>query len=123
MNITVWVVTSVLALALLAGGLMKLMQPKAKLVAAGFSWAEDFSDRAIKGIGALEVLAALGLVLPAVLDIAPVLVPLAAIGVVVLMLGAALTHARRGEKPNIVVNVVVAALATLVAVTRFGPFA
>jgi uncharacterized membrane protein len=121
MNITLWIIGSVLAFAFLAGGLMKLTQPKPKLVASGQPWAEDFSDSAVKGIGALEVLGALGLVLPALLDITPVLVPVAATGVVALMLGAAVIHARRGE--NIVVNVVLAGLAALVAVARFGPYA
>jgi len=54
-------------------------------------WAEDFSDRSVKAIGALEVLAAVGLVLPAALDIAPVLVPLAALGLVIIMVGAVFT--------------------------------
>ena len=123
MNITLWIIGSVLAFAFLAGGLMKLTQPKPKLVASGQPWAEDFSDSAVKGIGALEVLGALGLVLPALLDITPVLVPVAATGVVALMLGAAVIHARRGEKQNIVINVVLAGLAAFVAVARFGPYA
>ncbi|MFG2873881.1 DoxX family protein [Streptomyces sp. NPDC048337] len=54
-------------------------------------WVEDLRGRPVKAIGALEVLAAVGLVLPAVLDIAPVLVPLAALGLVLLMLGATVT--------------------------------
>ncbi len=102
---------------------MKLAQPKAKLAASGMGWTEDFSDGAVKGIGALEVLAALGLILPAVLGIAPVLVPLAAVGLALLMIGAAVTHARRSEQQMIGVNVVLLILAAVVAWDRFGPYA
>ena len=122
MNITLWIVTAVLALLFLAAGTMKIAQPKAKLAASGQGWAEDFSDRTVKGIGGLEVLAALGLVLPALLNIATVLVPLAAAGLAVLMAGAAITHARRGEKPNVIVNAILGILAAGVAIARFGPY-
>ncbi len=122
MNITLWIVTAVLAFLFLAAGTLKIVQPKAKLAAGGQGWAEDFSDRAVKGIGGLEVLAALGLVLPAFLGIATFLVPVAATGLFVLMAGAAITHARRGEKPNIIINVILGILAAGVAIARFGPY-
>lgn len=122
MNITLWIVTALLALLLLAAGTMKIVQPKAKLAAAGQAWAEDFSDGTVKGIGGLEVLAALGLVLPALLNIATILVPLAAAGLFVLVVGAAITHARRGEKPNVIVNASLGVLAAGVAIARFGPY-
>jgi hypothetical protein len=85
-------------------------------------WVDDFSPAAIKAIGTLEVLAAIGLVLPPVLDIAAVLAPLAALGLVLLMTGAAITHGRRGEMQMIAVNVVLGALAAVVAWGRFGPY-
>lgn len=122
MNITLWIVTAVLALLFLAAGTMKIAQPKAKLAASGQGWAEDFSDGTVKGIGGLEVLAALGLVLPALLNIATVLVPLAAAGLFVLMAGAAITHARRGEKPNVIINAILGILAAGIAIARFGPY-
>ena len=67
------------------------------------------------------MLAAVGLILPAVLDIVPVLVPLAALGLVLLMVGAIVTHTRRKENPMVVVNLVLLALAAFVVVGRFGP--
>jgi uncharacterized membrane protein YphA (DoxX/SURF4 family) len=73
-------------------------------------------------IGALEVLAAIGLVLPAALNIVPVLVPLAAVGLVVLMIGAAITHARRKESQAVVTNVVLLVVAVVVVWDRFGPY-
>ncbi len=123
MNVVLWIVAGLLAVAFLAAGLMKLAQPKKKLADSGMGWTEDFSDGAVKGIGALEVLGAVGLILPAALGIVPVLVPIAATGLALLMLGAAVTHARRKESPNIVVNVVLLALAAFVAWGRFGPYA
>ena len=70
----------------------------------------------------LEVLAALGLILPALLGVATVLVPAAAVGLVLLMAGAAFTHGRRHETPNVVINLVLAILAAGVAIARFGPY-
>ncbi|HEX9353566.1 MAG TPA: DoxX family protein [Streptosporangiaceae bacterium] len=84
MNIALWVIAGLLAVAFLASGAMKLTRPKEKLAASGMGWAEDFSAGTVKAIGTLEVLAAVGLILPAALDIAPVLVPLAAVGLVLL---------------------------------------
>ena len=122
MNVVLWVVAIVLAVAFFASGVMKLVQPKEKLAASGMGWADDYSAGTIKLIGALEVLAAIGLVLPAVLDIVPILVPLAAVGLVLVMVGAAVVHARRKETPLIGVNVALLALAAFVAWGRFGPY-
>jgi uncharacterized membrane protein YphA (DoxX/SURF4 family) len=121
-NLVLWIVAGVLAFGMLASGGMKVFRPKAQLATSGQAWVEDFSDSAVKGIGVLEILAALGLVLPALLDIAPVLVPLAAAGVVVLMIGAIVTHARRKEFSVIPINAVLALLGLFIAIFRFGPY-
>lgn len=121
MSTFLWTMAGLLAVVFLAAGTMKLTQPKAKLAAAGQGWVEDFSATTVKGIGLLEVLAATGLILPAALDIAPVLVPLAATGLGLMMVGAAITHTRRREFPLIAVNTVMLALAAVVAWGRFGP--
>lgn len=119
-NVALWIVASLLAVAFLAGGVMKLAQPREKLAASGFGFVENFSAGAVKAIGLVEVLAAVGLIVPAALGIAPILVPLAAVGVVLLMIGAIVTHARRSETQSIVVNVAILALAAFVAWGRFG---
>jgi len=121
MNVVLWITASVLAGVFLGAGTMKLTQPKEKLAASGMSWTEVFSPGLVKTIGLLEILGAAGLILPAALDIVPVLVPLAALGLVALMLGAAITHARRREPQMIIVNVTLLALAAVVAWGRFGP--
>jgi uncharacterized membrane protein YphA (DoxX/SURF4 family) len=122
-NIALWIIAGVLAVAFAGAGLMKLTQDNAKLVASGQGWAEDLPANLVKAIGAVEVLAAVGLIVPPLIDTAEVLVPLAATGLVLLMLGAIVTHARRREVPNIAVNVVLAALSLFLAVQRFGTHA
>ena len=121
MNVVLWIIASLLAVAFLFAGLMKSLQPKAKLVEAGMPWVESFSPGMVKVIGGLEVAAAVGLILPAVLDIAPILVPLAATGLVLMMIGAAITHYRRDEAKAIPINLVLLVLAAIVAWGRFGP--
>ena len=121
MNIALWIIAGLLAVASLASGAKKLIQPKEKLAVSGWGWVEDFSAGTVKAIGTLEILAAVGLILPAALGIAPVLVPLAAVGLVLLMAGAIITHLRRHEARALVVNLAVLALAALVAWGRFGP--
>ena len=122
MNTVTWIAQSLLAIVMLSAGAMKLTQSREQLMASGkMDWIEDFADSQIKGIGALEVLAAIGLIVPAVLDVAPALVGVAAAGVVFLMLGAAATHMRRGERQMVLVNLVIVAIAVFVAVMRFGP--
>src|SRR6266545_906033 len=77
---------------------------------------------AFLGAGAMEVLAALGLILPAVTGVATVLVPLAAVGLALLMALAAVHHQRKGERQEIGINAILFALAVLVAWARFGPY-
>ncbi|MGW1808624.1 DoxX family protein [Streptomyces sp. NPDC002078] len=123
MNLALWIVTGLLAVAYLLGGGGKVVMAKEKIAAFGPSaqWVNDFSGGGVKAIGALEVLAAVGLVLPAALDIAPVLVPSAALGLVILMIGAAITRLRRHEVRFMLVDVVYIVLAAFVAWGRLGP--
>jgi hypothetical protein len=108
--------------AYLVAGAIKLIVPKEKLAATpGGGRVDDFSAGTVKAIGALEVLAAGGLVLPAAIDIAPVLVPPAAVGLVLIMVGAVITRLRRHEAKSMVADLAYLALAGLVAWGRFGP--
>jgi uncharacterized membrane protein YphA (DoxX/SURF4 family) len=122
MNLALWIVTALLAIAFLASGTIKLVLSKDRIEASpGGGWVEDFSANTVNGIGVLEILAAIGLILPAVVDLAPVLVPMAAVGLVLMMIGAIITHLRREEPKQAAVNMVYLALATFVAWGRFGP--
>jgi uncharacterized membrane protein YphA (DoxX/SURF4 family) len=122
MNLALWIVAIVLAASFAGSGLMKLLVPKDKLVSSGQGWAQDVTPTNIRLIGVAELLGAAGLILPAVTHIAPILVPLAAVGLVLVMVGAAAVHARRKEAVNIVVNAVLLGLAVFVAWGRFGPY-
>jgi hypothetical protein len=121
MNVVLWIVAGLLAVAFLASGAMKLVKPKEDLVASRMPALEDLGAGEIKVIGALEVLGAVGLILPAALGIAPILVPLAASGLVLVMIGATITHLRRQEVQALAVPLVLLAMAVLVAWGRFGP--
>ena len=123
MNLALWIVAGLLGVAYLFAGAGKLIMPKEKIATMSSSagWVEDFSAGGVKAIAALEVLAAVGLILPAALDIAPVLVPLAAMGLVMLMAGAVITRIRRHEFKFMVADLVYLALAAFVAWGRIGP--
>ncbi len=123
MGIVLWVVAGLLALVFAAAGAMKLARTPEQLAEAGLGWARDFGTGPVKAIGALEVLAAVGLVVPPLVGVAPVLVGAAAVGLVLMMAGAIVVHARRSEVPLIAVNAVLLALAALVAWGRLGPYA
>lgn len=123
MNVALWVVAGVLA-AVLLGGSAKMVVPKEKmagLLGEHSRWVEDFRPGALKAIGVLELLGAIGLILPALLGIAPVLVPVAATGVAFLFVGAVVMRLRRGERATIVGDLIYLAMAVFVAWGRFGP--
>jgi uncharacterized membrane protein YphA (DoxX/SURF4 family) len=121
MNIVLWVLQGLLAAVFLMAGVTKVSQPKDKLVKQ-MGWVEDYSDNAVKGIGAVEFLAALGLILPAATGIATILTPLAAAGLVLTMILAGIVHVRRGEQSKLPINIVLLILAAIVAWGRFGPY-
>jgi uncharacterized membrane protein len=125
MDRTLWIVAGLLAAVYLFSGSVKLIMSKEKLatVPAG-GWVNDFSSGTVRAIGALEILGAVGLVLPAVTGIAPVLAPLAALGLAALMAGAVITRLRRHEPKPMLADLVYLALAAFVAWGRlFGPVA
>ena len=119
MNIVLWIVQILLALAFALAGVMKTTQPMEKL-AINMGWVKDFAAQIVRLIGVLELLGAVGLILPAVTGIWPWLTPVAAIGLVLTMVGAMIVHVRRGEFPGLGVNVVLLLLALFVAYGRFA---
>jgi uncharacterized membrane protein len=120
MNIVLWVAQGLLAAVFALSGAMKLARSREQL-RERLPWVEDFSDSAVKLIGAAELLGAIGLVLPPLLDIAPWLAAVAATGLATMMVLAALTHVRRKEPDGIVVTLVLGAVAVFIAWGRFGP--
>jgi uncharacterized membrane protein YphA (DoxX/SURF4 family) len=118
MDVVLWIVQILLALMFGMLGFLKLTQPKEK-AAERMAWVEDFSDNQLRLIGVLELLAALGLILPAATGILPWLTPLAALGVILIMIGAAVVHIRRKENGLLVLNLVLGVLAAVVLVGRW----
>lgn len=122
MNLALWIIAGVLAAVFLLAGGNKLFIPREKLAKApGGGWVNDFSPRFIKVLGAVEIIGAIGLIVPAALDIAPILVPLAAIGLATIMTGAAIVTSRRHESMHALLNLTYLALIAFVAIGRFGP--
>ncbi|MFD3458877.1 DoxX family protein [Nocardia fluminea] len=120
MNLALWIAAGLLAAVALLSGSFKTFVPKEKLAKApGAGWVEHVGAGTVKTIGVLELSAAVGLILPALLDIVPVLVPVTAVGWALLMAGAIVTHVRLREYPSIGANAVYLALAAFIAWGRF----
>lgn len=119
MNIALWIVQGLLALMFLMAGFMKLSQSKEALKKKGMDWVDAVSAAGVRLIGLLELLAAFGLVLPWLTGILPILTPLAAVGLMLTMIGGATLHIRRKEFKNVGMNAVLFLLALVVAVGRW----
>jgi len=105
MEIVVLILELGLALIFLFFGLSKMILPYEK-IEKKVSWAKDYSHNRLKLFGLLEVLGGLGLVLPHQLDILPILTPIAATGLAMIMSGAIAVHLKRDELGMIVINIV-----------------
>jgi uncharacterized membrane protein YphA (DoxX/SURF4 family) len=122
MNTIIWIAQGILAAVFLAAGLLKLTNTRAALKDKT-PYVEDFTDAQVKTIGTLELLSAIGVVLPGALKVLPALSPIAACGQALTMIAAAATLIRRGEHAHVPLNLVILALAIFVAVERFGAYA
>lgn len=122
MRIVLWILQALLAAAFLAAGGMKAFQSNDALVDS-MAWVADVPGWLVTFIGVVEIAGALGLILPALTRIAPVLTPLAATGLALTMAIAAVFHLVRAEYTGIIPNVVLFALLGVVAWARFGPHA
>lgn len=120
MNAALWAVQVILAIMFMMAGAMKLMKDKEDL-AEKMGWVEDFSQSTIRLIGVAELMGAIGLILPALTGIAPILTPLAASGLAAVAMGAAVVHIRRREYPVALMTMMLFALSVFVAWGRFGP--
>src|SRR5215208_4375979 len=116
MNLALWIIAGLMAAVFLLAGANKLLIPQEKLAKApGGGWVLAFSAGFVKALGAVEILAAL-------LDIAPILVPMAAVGLALIMVGAAIVTFRRQEFKHVLLNLTYLALLVFVAFGRFfGP--
>lgn len=121
MNVALWILAGVLAFAFVGAGVLKLRKSKEEL-GSDMPWVEDFSAGQVRGIGVVELLGAVGLILPALLDIAPILTPIAAAGLAITMATAVVVHLRRGDGfAAAVPSIVLGGLSLFLAIMRFGP--
>lgn len=120
MNIILWVIQGILAAMFTMAGTMKSTQPIDKLLKSGVTWADRFPLTTVRLIGASELLGALGLILPWLLNIAPVLTPVAATALALIQLLAIFHHAKHKEGKAIAFNIVLLVMAGFVAYGRFN---
>ena len=118
MNIAVWIIQGILALMFLMAGIMKSTQPKDKLLKS-LPWVNDFSLLTVRFIGISEFLGAVGIVVPQLTGIYPILSPIAAIGLAVIMVLAVAHHLLKKEYKEVGFNTTLLILAVLVALYRF----
>jgi|SRR5579863_5183553 len=119
MLIALWIVQILLALAFLAAGTFKVSQPIERL-ATNMGWVNAFPSSGVRLIGTLEILGAIGLILPAATGIWTWLTPVAAIGLVLTMIGATFTHIRLGESSKIAPPLALLVLAAFVVIGHFA---
>ena len=119
MNTFLWVVQGILAAVFMMTGAMKLFQKKEALVEK-MGFVENFSEGQISGIGLLEIIGSMGLILPRTIGVLVWLTPTAAVGLALTMVGAFLTHLRRNELvPMGIMNIALFSLAIVVILGRF----
>ncbi len=118
MNTILWILQILVALVFLVTGAAKVLIPKDKLKGK-MSWVEDAPESTAKIIGGLEILGAVGLILPALTGILPWLTPLAAVGLMLTMIGAIATHVRLSEYSHLAVPIILLVLAAFIAYGRF----
>lgn len=118
MNTAVWIIQGIVSVMFLMAGVMKSTQPKEKLEPK-LPWVKDYSLGIVRLVGVSELLGAIGLIVPQLTGIVPVLTPIAACGLVVVMLMAAVYHFRKQEYKAIAFNLVLLTLSLVVAFYRF----
>jgi uncharacterized membrane protein YphA (DoxX/SURF4 family) len=119
MNLGLWIVQVLAAAAFVFAGLLKATKPIPEL-AERMKWVSQVSPNMVRFIGVSELLGGVGLVVPWATGIAPVLTPIAAAALVLVMILAAAHHIKRHEWPELVPGIVLGALSAFVAWGRFS---
>jgi len=123
MNIALWIAQGLLAAMYLMVGTMKAFQPAMVRENLRMTWAHGRPDNYIRFVGTVEVLGALGLILPLVTGILPWLTVLAGIGLTLVQLLAIFTeHLPKKEYDVIPLNIVLLALPIFVVIGRWTLF-
>ena len=120
MDTVIWIIQGVVAAMFLMAGIMKTTQPREVLIEKIGGWVEDMPFMAVRAIGILEILGAIGIIVPMFIESLAFLVPLAAIGLGLAMIGAMLVHVNRKEYKALGVNLFLLALVVTVIVGRMN---
>jgi len=118
MNIVLWIVQAVVALAFVLAGFMTASQPIESLKKS-LNWVNHYSVSFVRLVGILETLGALGLTLPGITHILPWLTPVASAGLTLMMSGAILVHLRLKEYASLAAPIVLLVLFLFIAYGRF----
>ena len=118
LNIALWIAQVLLAVGFGMAGWMKITSPMPELVKA-MGWPGALPEPVVRFIGAAELSGAVGVILPAATRILPFLTPIAAAGLVLVMVLALLFHLSRGELGAVPINMALGGLAAFVAWGRF----
>lgn len=119
MELVLWIISGLLAFAMVAAGGMKLAVPRVKLMEK-MVWAKTWTDGQVKLLGLAEVLGGIGVIVPHATGILPILTPIAAVCLVILMIGAVKTHIDHKDTAGSIPAVVLALFGVFVALARFG---
>jgi len=120
-EIAVWIVSGLLAFAFTVGSIVRLVMPPERYATIpNQQWSLAVPRAGLVAISIAELLGAAGLILPVLTGIAPILTPIAAVCLALIMTGALVFHVRRKEWPNVPVSLVLIALLLFVAIARFN---
>ena len=122
LNTALWILAAFLGTAFTIGGSAMLVLTKERYrgLHETQQWVDDFTAGQVKAIGTIKLLGGLGLLLPAIGDIAPGLVPVAACGLALFMAGAGTTRFRRKEVQSLIGDLMFLGLFAFLAWGRFG---
>ncbi|WP_328998717.1 DoxX family protein [Kribbella sp. NBC_00709] len=120
MNVITWIFSGALAVVFTISGVLKGTMSRARLLASGQTGIAPFPMPLVRVTAYCELLAVVGLFAPWLTDRARVLTPLAAVGLVIVMIGAATSHSSLREPRNTAANTILLALAAFVAAARFA---
>ena len=120
MSTALWISSGILAVIFIGSGLAKSTMSREALLATGQSGIALFPMPVVRFTALCEIAAGIGLFAPWIAGIAPVLTPAAALGLCVVMAGAAIAHASLREPKQVAVNLSLLALAGFVAAARLA---
>ena len=119
MDILLWIIQIFLAVVFITLGLAKAVVPMEKLRKA-MNWVNEFGQKKVRVIGGLETLGGFGLFFPGLYPISSLIIPISASGLALIMIFAAIINLNRGERDELITNIVLFLLAGFIVVGRLA---